>query len=136
MMANQITHEKKIADIGEDIGLEAGQEMVKIFAEKRPNDVSGWLVGREIIEQIFAQPACAGMQILNGIDENGTHKLVFIGVDAQGKEILEYSVINANGELSKENGIVADRIRVGIGTSKPGYDVDCPDFSEQDICVD
>ena len=36
--------------------------------------------------------------------------LVYTGVDADGKDILEFSVVTNTGDIIKKDGIVADRI--------------------------
>ena len=35
--------------------------------------------------------------------------LVYTGVDAEGKDILEFSVVNNTGDIVKQDAIVADR---------------------------
>jgi hypothetical protein len=99
-----------LASIGEEIGLELGAQMVKSFDCKHPDDVKSYLIGREIIEKILAQPGCVGLKFYNALNEVGEKTLVYLGVDANGKPIVEYTIINVAGLLSTEKGIVADRI--------------------------
>jgi hypothetical protein len=108
MMANETTLTKKVSSIGEDIGREEGRAMVDAA---HPADVKGWMVGREIIEQILAQPGVEGINILQGLDVDGTKKLVFIGLDENGNSVLEFPVVNAAGSIEQKPAIVADRVR-------------------------
>jgi hypothetical protein len=36
--------------------------------------------------------------------------LVYTGVDAEGKDIIEYTAVTKTGDLIKQDGIVADKI--------------------------
>lgn len=101
---------KPVAQIGEEIGLELGTQMVKTYQEANPTDVQSYLIGREIIDQILAQPGCAGIKLFNAYNELGEKTLVYIGVNAEGKSLVQISTVNHNGQLTTEKGIVADRI--------------------------
>ena len=37
--------------------------------------------------------------------------MVFLGIDAEGKEIIKYSYINTQGEYNSQPAIIADRIK-------------------------
>lgn len=107
---------KTLSQVGEEVGLELGTQMVKNYRESNPTDVKWYMVGREIIEKILAQPGCAALKFYNAYNEVGQKTLVYVGIDEAGKTIMEYSVVNTEGQLSKEKGIVADRIRVPTET--------------------
>ncbi|MBL0136559.1 MAG: hypothetical protein IPP79_22550 [Chitinophagaceae bacterium] len=62
---------RKVAAIGEEIGLELGTQMVKGYQEANPSDVHSYLIGREIIDQILAQPGCVGIKFFNAYNEIG-----------------------------------------------------------------
>lgn len=102
---------KAIAAIGEEIGLELGTQMVKGYQKANPSDVHSYLIGRDIIDQILAQPGCVGIKFFNALNEKGEKTLVYLGVNENGEAILEISVINREGLLSSENAIVANRVR-------------------------
>lgn len=102
---------KPVAQIGEEIGLELGTQMVKSYQAVHPTDVTSYLIGREIIDQILAQPTCAGIKFFNAINEMGEKTLVYVGVDEKGQAILEVTVVSEEGRLASEKGIVADRIK-------------------------
>ena len=100
-----------IASIGEEIGVELGTQMVKGYLQANPSDVHSYLIGRDIIDQILAQPGCVGIQFYNAYNEIGKKTLVYVGVDQNGKAIIEFKVVNSEGQLDLSKGIVADRIK-------------------------
>jgi len=102
---------KKVAAIGEEVGLELGTQMVKSYQQANPSDVRSYLIGRNIIDQILAQPGCVGIKFYNAYNENGGKTLVYLGVDQNGTSIVEYKVVSGNGQLDSIAGIVADRIK-------------------------
>jgi len=110
-MIQELHLKANLAKVGEEVGLELGTQMVKSYQESNPTDVKCYLIGREIIEKVLAQPGCVGMKFYNAYNEEGQKTLVYVGIGQKGETILEYSVINTEGQLSKEKGIVADRIR-------------------------
>jgi hypothetical protein len=121
----KITSSKKeIALIGKEIGLELGKEMVRDYQIANPNDVQFYNVGKNIINQILNQPGCEGIRFYNAYNEMGEKTLVYVGLDANGKALLSYSVINNEGELKREAAIVADRIDRGNGTVKTEISID------------
>jgi len=111
-MIKELHLQEDLAQVGEEVGLELGTQMVKNYRQANPADVQWYMVGREIIEKILAQPGCVGLKFYNAYNEEGQKTLVYVGVDQNGKGILEYSVVNVEGKLGEEKGIVADRVRV------------------------
>lgn len=106
-----------VAEVGQDIGLQEGTAMINRYRELHPEEtITGHTVGRNIIEQILAQPNCAGINIYYALNHLGQRQLVFIGADQNGRNILEFSKVNEKGQLQNYKGIVADRISPG----KPG----------------
>jgi hypothetical protein len=110
MMQNELITKRDIQAIGEEIGYELGAQMVKDYQTANPQDAFCYVIGRNIIESILAQPGCVGIQFYNAYNEMGEKTLVYVGLDADGKTILEYTTINREGQLSFEKGIVADRL--------------------------
>ncbi len=102
---------KPVAQVGEDIGLTEGASMIKAYRAANPTDTASHVIGREILEQMLAQPGCAGINIASAAKENGERTLVLVGVDAEGSAILSFPVVNVSGELEQKDGIVADRVR-------------------------
>ena len=111
-MIKELHVQENLAQVGEEVGLELGTQMIKSYREANPTDVQWYMIGREIIEKILMQPGCAGLKFYNAYNEAGQKTLVYVGIDQNGKAILEYSVVNVEGQLSEEKGIVADRVRI------------------------
>ncbi len=110
MTPNALLETKKLAEVGEDIGLTEGRQLVKAFKEANPDANPGYYIGRNILEQIMAQPGCVGIKFRKCLTNTNAEHLVYTGIDADGKDILEYSVVSNSGDIEKKNGIVADRI--------------------------
>lgn len=104
---------KSVSQVGEEITHELGAQMIKDFQSANPNDVKSFLIGRNIIEQILAQPDCVGMQFYNAYNEEGEKTLVYVGLDQFGKSLVEYAVINNKGNFESHKAIVADKVRPG-----------------------
>lgn len=101
--------EKKQANVGADIGHEEGYKMVSAFREAYPEAVPGHFIGKNILTQILDQPGCVGVSFRKGLNEAGHEHLVYTGVDAEGNDILTYSVVTTTGDIQLESGIVADK---------------------------
>jgi hypothetical protein len=105
----ELIETKTLAEVGEDIGLAEGRKLVKAFVEANPGATKGYYIGRNIIEQILSQPGCVGINFRKCLTETNEEHLVYTGVDSEGKDIIEYTVVTVEGEIIKENGIVADK---------------------------
>jgi hypothetical protein len=112
-MNNIQTLQKPVSAIGEEIGLELGNQMVNDYQTMNANDVHFYEIGRNIIDQILAQPGCAGMRLYNAYNEMGEKTLVYVGLNNEGKALISISTVSAEGTLAAEKGIVADRIKTG-----------------------
>lgn len=108
-MQKELLQKPQVAEIGQHIGYEAGEEMVKRFFDKHPEQAYGHICGRNIIEQILSQPGCAGIMILPGYNNDGIRQPIFVGVDSNSRPILKYKVVTASGKLESHEGIVSDR---------------------------
>jgi hypothetical protein len=100
------------ANVGEEIGLELGAQFISSYRKANPSDVTSYYVGRNILEQVLAQPGCVGIRFYNAYNEAGEKTLVYIGVNAEGTNMLNVTTVNTNGQLDVKKGIVADRIRI------------------------
>ena len=110
MTQNAIFETKTLAEVGEDIGLSEGVQLVNAFTVANPDATPGYYIGRNILEQIMAQPGCVGINFRKCLTNMNEEHLVYTGVDADGKDILEFSVVTNTGDIIKKDGIVADRI--------------------------
>ncbi len=108
-MTNLTVETKNLAEVGEDIGLEAGIELVQNFREANPDATPGYYIGRNILDQILNQPGCVGISFKKCLSENNEEHLVYTGVDADGKDILQYSVVTSTGDIVTNDAIVADK---------------------------
>ncbi|MBX2932344.1 MAG: hypothetical protein KF781_10410 [Chitinophagaceae bacterium] len=110
-------------EVGEDIGYELGAKMIQRWHKENPDDVLASFTGRNIIENILAQPGCTGIRMFNAINDLGIKQLVLVGVDKDGNNILEYTTIGEDGNLIKNRGIVADRSAICPPSCGQGGDI-------------
>lgn len=114
MKQNVELETKNLASVGEDIGLAEGDRLIQAFKNKYPSATQGYYIGRNIIEQILEQPHCVGINFRKCLTDLNEEHLVYTGVDSEGKDILEYTVVSSSGRIEKKNGIVADKIDISI----------------------
>lgn len=112
----------ELASVGEEIGKALGAQMISEYRAANPTDVTSYYVGRNILEQIMAQPGCVGIKFYNAYNEVGQKTLVYIGVNAEGNDMLNVTAIDVDGQLSQKKGIVADRIRLPGGDDGGWWD--------------
>jgi hypothetical protein len=79
---------------------------------KNPDEILSHYFGHEIIQQILGKSGCVGMRIYYALDDNGEKKLLLVGVDANGKDLLP----NPNAKSAEDDGTVGD------------YSWPCPDY--------
>lgn len=104
--------------VGEQISHELAARMVKNHHDAHSVDESNsYYIGKNIIEQMLAQPGCAGIRFFDAINENGQKTLVYVGIDAKGKSIVEFSTVNNHGKLAVVEGMAADKVLVDKPTS-------------------
>ena len=109
MTQNSLLETMSLAEVGENIGLTEGRELVNAFRAANPEATKGYYIGRNILEQILAQPGCVGINFRKCLTNMNEEHLVYTGVDAEGKDILEFSVVTNSGDIVKQDAIVADR---------------------------
>jgi hypothetical protein len=114
MTQNELLETKTLAEVGEDIGLAEGIRMVNAFAAANPEATKGYYIGRNILEQILSQPGCVGINFRKCLTDLNEEHLVYTGVDADGKDILEYSVVTTTGDITKQDAIVADKVWIDV----------------------
>jgi hypothetical protein len=111
MLKKEVLIDEKMkldANVGEHIGYELGIKMVKDYCDKY-NEAGAQFVGRNIIEQILQQPGCIGINIYKALNENGEKTYVLVGMNQEGQPMFDITAVNPNGEIKKQEGIVADR---------------------------
>ena len=65
MKQNELLETKTLAEVGENIGLAEGIQLVKAFKDAYPVATQGYYIGRDIIDQILSQPGCVGITSVN-----------------------------------------------------------------------
>ena len=109
MPQNALLETMTLTEVGENIGLAEGIQLVNAFKEANPDATSGYYIGRNILEQIMAQPGCVGINFRKCLTNMNEEHLVYTAVDAEGKDILQFTVVTANGGIEKQDAIVADK---------------------------
>jgi hypothetical protein len=109
-MTTNTLETKSLSEVGEDIGLAEGIQLVQNFRTANPDATPGFYIGRNIIDQILNQPGCVGINFRKCLTNENEEHLVYTGVDADGKDILSYSEVTNTGDLEKYDGIVADKV--------------------------
>ena len=56
MTQNSLLETMSLTEVGENIGLAEGIQLVNAFKEANPDATAGYYIGRNILEQIMAQP--------------------------------------------------------------------------------
>jgi len=98
------------ANVGEAIDYELGAKMIKNYQDANPSEIAlCFTIGKNIIEQVLAQPGCVAMRIYNAMDENGQQTLVYAGVDEKGNTIIEYPAVNGTGKLGNVQALLGDK---------------------------
>jgi hypothetical protein len=110
MMQKELLTKKDYAAIGEQISHELAADFVKAYENANPRDIKGYNIGRNIIDQILAQPGCMGLRFYNALNEEGQKTMVYVGIDADGKDLVKRTVVTQDGSLSDKDGIIADRL--------------------------
>ncbi len=109
MNQNELVETKTLTEVGENVGLSEGLQMVNAFQAANPTATSGYYIGRNILEQILAQPGAVGINFRKCLTNLNEEHLVYTAVDENGKDILEFSVVTNTGDLVKQEAIVADK---------------------------
>lgn len=112
------------ATAGAEIGLELGAQFISAYRQANPADVTSYYVGRNILDQVLAQPGCVGIKFYNAYNEAGQKTLVYVGVNAAGSAMLTVTSVNIEGQLDVQKGIVADRvIKQGIDEENAWWEI-------------
>ncbi len=106
---------KDLTKVGEEISHELGAQMIMDYQAANPVERKSYLIGKDILNQILSQPGCVGMRFYNAIDEEGVKTLVYVGVDENNNDLIEYQYVNATGCFEKVKAIVADRTPYDLG---------------------
>ena len=98
---------------GEQITHELAAKMVKDHHDKHTIDASySYYIGKNIIDQLLAQPGCVGIRFFDALNELGNKTIAYVGIDSKGASILEYSSVNEHGKIATTEGMAGDKALV------------------------
>jgi hypothetical protein len=114
MMQKELLTKKDYAAIGEEISHELAADFKNAYKQAHPGELGSYTIGRNIIDIVLAQPGCVGMRFYNALNEDGQKTLVYVGIDADGKDLVKRTVVMENGTLHTDAGVIADRTFFGF----------------------
>jgi hypothetical protein len=79
---------------GSIISLEEGSTMTASFRSKFPDETKAVYYSADVYNDLLAQDGCVGIRIYNAIDEAGKMTNVLVGVDADGNDLFNGTLIN------------------------------------------
>jgi hypothetical protein len=104
-----VKEQKDFSAIGAEIPYELAAKMVKNHQDDHIEESYSYFIGKKIIEEILAQPGCAGIRFFDATNESGDKTLVYVGYDSNGKSILEITTVNDHGKLAVTPGMLGDK---------------------------
>jgi hypothetical protein len=112
MAQKELITKTDYAAIGAEISHEKAQEWTNAYRNNFPDAPGGYVLGRNIIEKILAQPGCVGVRFGYALNDEGQKTLVYKGIDANGNELVKQTMVTENGVIMSEEGMVADAISI------------------------
>lgn len=109
-MQKELITKKDYAAVGGEISHEMGDDFIKAYENAHPEGPRGFMVGRNILDRILAQPGCVGIRFHHAINEKGQKTIVYIGMDENGNDLVKHTMVTENGAMSSEKAIVADLV--------------------------
>lgn len=79
------------------ISLKDAQELTERYRRAAPASPHGGFFFGKWIEQLLAQPGVTGLRFYHGLDSKGNHRMILVGVDDQGRDIVK---VRSRGEKS------------------------------------
>lgn len=107
-MQKELLTKKDFAAVGGEISHEMGNDFIKAYETAFPDGPSGFALGRNILEKILAQPGCTGIRFHHALNQEGQMTSVYIGMDANGNDLLRHTMVTENGVIMSEEATVAD----------------------------
>src|SRR5450631_811167 len=99
--------------IGGEISHDLASKMVKDHHDKYTlEDSHSYIIGKNAIDMIISQPGCVGIRFFDALNEEGKKTLVYVGIDAKGKSIVEITTVNEEGRLNIIKASVGDHLLV------------------------
>lgn len=99
---------------GDPLDIATAKKWTSNFRSKAnaSDEILAHYFGFEIIQKILGQEGCVGIRIYYALDDNGEKKLLLVGVDSKGENLLPLE----GGRTSDDGDVVAD------------YSYPCPDY--------
>lgn len=112
--AGRVTNPNFIGSEGDPLDLTTSKKWAANYRStlKKSDETLAHYFGFEIIQQILKEPTCVGIRIYYALDDAGEKKLILVGVDSNGENLLPV----AGGKLSDVSNTVAD------------FSFPCPDY--------
>lgn len=101
---------------GNPLDLATAKRWTANFREtlENENEIQAHYFGSEIIQNILSQSNCVGIRVYYALDDNGEKKLLLVGVDSTGENLLP----SANGKVGEGDD----------GKTVGDYSWPCPDY--------
>lgn len=109
-MQKELATKKDYASLGGEITHEMANDMIKAYETAVPEGPRGFALGRVILEKILAQPGCTGIRFHHAINSEGQKTVVYIGMDANGNDMMQHTMVTEGGAIRNEEAITADLI--------------------------
>lgn len=110
----------QISKIGSLISLQQAQEMIEAYQQQEPDGIRSFLYGRHIFDKLLSVPGCEGIRVFNGLNSKGIHALVFVAVDGNNRNILEYKVSTPDGIITVAAPLADDGVYCPFDCPKGG----------------
>lgn len=79
---------------GRFVPLSLSKKWVANFRKSNPKHTHAFYFGCELFENLLKEPGCVGIRIYYAQDDDGSPKMVLVGVDKSGRDILKKSIKN------------------------------------------
>ena len=107
----QVQEKVDFQSIGGEISHELAAKMVKDYHDMNTFDGShSYIIGKNMIQEVLDHPGCVGMRFFDAYNEAGEKTLVYVGIDAKGKSILEVTTVNSIGKIAVVKATVGDQL--------------------------
>ncbi len=108
MLQKELLTQKDFTTLGGEITHEMGNDFIKAYETACPDGQRGFMLGRNILEKILAQPGCTGIRFHHAINQAGQKTVVYVGMDENGNDLLRHTMVTENGVIMSEEAIMAD----------------------------
>jgi hypothetical protein len=85
---------------GSRIDLSTARQWAQNYRTANPNDTESHYFGRNVLDQILAQPGCTGIRIYYAMNDKKEKELLILGVDNKGDNMLPSFSGLAPGDMS------------------------------------